>query len=359
MQNTVYNISFTDYNKDYSIMHLDGKKNFIIHKIKMDAINCIFEGNDEELKKKLYNKLLSFKNKDEKIASIQDFQYKKTALNSEVMDKISSVFTFMYKKKIMILTILAVLFINIYFYFINKPKFLNHIQLDMSWFIIAFVFFFHEIGHSAACKFCGGKACEIGFGITMLMPALYANVSSSWYFNKSKRMLVNFGGIYFQNIFACFFLILSLLIHNSNIYYISETIFLSTLYQLFPYYKSDGYWILTDLVEEPRLYRKSQNIFFKLLKNLNLKMNKKTMLFFIYYLCLEIVIIWFILFTFIRYRDIVISLPYYLYNIISGFFNAEMDNITFNFGYIVVLLALIFTYRVIHTNMKLLFSYDD
>lgn len=359
MPNTVYKISFTDYNKDYAVMHLDGKRNFIIHKKKRDSLTKVFEGDDEEMKEELYQKLLVFKNKDEKVASIQDFQYKKKVLSSEAMDKISSVFSFMYHKKVMVITILSIFCIDVYFYFINKPIFLNNIQLDMSWFIIAFVFFFHEIGHSTACKYCGGKASEIGFGITMLMPALYADVSTSWYFDKKGRMLVNFGGIYFQNIFAFFFLILSLLIDNSNMYYVSKTIFFSTIYQLFPYYKSDGYWVLTDMVEEPRLYRKSQNIFYGFLKNQKLKMEKRTVWLFVYYLCLEVVVVWFILITFIRYWDKVVSLPSYLYSIIKGIISADMGGVSFDFGYIVILLALFFTCRVIHTNLKLFFCSDD
>lgn len=359
MQNTAYNITFTKYNEDSSIMHINGIKNFIIGNKKKDIITNVFNGDDDELKAGLYNKLLNFKNKDEKIASIQDFQYKKAVVSSSMMDKISSVLSFMYDRNVMILTIALILCIDIYFLFINKPVFLNHVKLDLSWFIIAFVFIFHEVGHSTACKTSGGKASEIGFGITMLMPALYADVSSSWYLGKKQRMIVNFGGIYFQNIFACFFLLLSLFMDNSNMYYVSETIFLSTIYQLFPYYKSDGYWILTDLIEEPRLYRKSQYIFFNFLKHLKIKIDKRTILLFIYYLSLEIVVMWFILVTFIRYGHYVKTLPAYLYSILKGIINVDISNVTFSFSYIIVILALYFTGRVILTNAKLFFHSDD
>ena len=64
MLNTVYNISFTNYNKNYEVMHLDGKRNFIIHKKKRDFLTKVFEGDDEEMKEELYQKLLAFKNKD-------------------------------------------------------------------------------------------------------------------------------------------------------------------------------------------------------------------------------------------------------------------------------------------------------
>lgn len=359
MQNIAYNISFTKYNDSSVIMHVNQAKDFIIGNSKKDIIIEFFNGNDEKLKKALYEKFLNFKNNDEKIASIQDFQYKKTILSSRQMDNISSIFSFLFKKNVLLFTIISTFCIDMYFYFIAPPHFVSSVDIDLSWFIIAFVFIFHEIGHSTACKVLGGKGCEIGFGITMLMPALYADVSPSWYLDKKKRMVVNFGGIYFQNLFACFFLILSLFIGNVNMFYISKTISLSTVYQLFPYYKSDGYWILTDLVEEPRLYRKAQHVFFTFLRHFGIKLDKRTIFLFTYYTFLEVVIIWFIYMTFFRYGDYVKSLPSYLWSIVKGICNADMSDIHFSFGYIVVILALYFTGKVLFTNLKLYFHSDD
>lgn len=359
MQNTAYNIKFTKYSETLSIMHIDCRKKFVVDNMKRESIIKIFNGDDEGLKEDLYKRFLNFKSRDIKAMSFQDFQYKKVLISSNMMDKVSSFMSFMLNRITMIILISSVIVVNLYLYFINKPVFSEMSSIDLSWIIIVFVFLFHEIGHSTACKAFGGMASEIGFGITMMVPVMFADVSSSWYFAKKQRMIINFAGIYFQNVFSSFFLVLSIILNNSNMYYASEAIFISTLYQFFPFYKSDGYWILTDILEEPRLYRKSQKLFFTFLRHLKIEFNKKNMILIIYYFIIESVVLWFITGIFIYYKEYIISLPAHLYCVMLGIAHLDMNYVTFDPKYLMVILVLFFSSKVIITDVKLFLHSND
>ena len=353
MKNIAYNISFTKYSDNLSIMHIGDAKNFIVSNKKKSFIMNIFNSDDEELKDGLYERLLNFKNTDEKVVSFQDFQYKKVLISSRLMEKVSTFMSFMFNKVVLTIAVAIIISMNVYLYFINQPAFSNKTMIDLSWGIIIFVFIFHEIGHSTACRACGGKASKIGFGVTMMVPAMFADVSYSWHLEKNQRMMVNFAGIYFQNIFASFFLILSIIIDNSSMYYASKAIFISTLYQFFPFYKSDGYWILTDVIEEPRLYRKSQKIFFTVLRHFKMKLDSNTIICFIYYFVIESVILWFIVGMFIHKKEYISTLPAYLLSVLSGVVHWDMSNVKFDFNYIIVALALYFSGKVILSDIRL------
>jgi putative peptide zinc metalloprotease protein len=111
----------------------------------------------------------------------------------------------------------------------------------------------HELGHAAAVHRFGGTPGTIGFGLYLLMPTFYADVSQIWRFSRRRRMLVDLGGVYFQQICFAAFAILGLTTHRSELLAACQVIDFMVLVTLNPIFRFDGYWFLVDYLAIPRL----------------------------------------------------------------------------------------------------------
>lgn len=353
MTNTSEIIIFTKYNDEKSVLHIDGQKHYIISNDKRNAIESIINNKDYDLIDSIIKKIKEKKNKQKEYSTIADFQFKKVLLSSKNMEKAATLFSFMFNKHIMFVAIPLIISILAYFYFINTPtNFSNNIPFDFSWVLVCFVFFFHEIGHASACSKFNVKASEIGFGFISFLPVMYANVSGAWYLDRRERMIVNFGGVYFQNIFSFFILLSSLLVQNEGLYFVSKAIFISTIYQFFPFYKSDGYWILSDLIREPNLYKKSRKLFYNKLRNFKKQHNKKENSIILYFILIDGLITLFVIRMGIRLSDYIIELPCFIYNSLLKIVNLQMDKLSFDANYLWAGLYLFFTLKLIINNTR-------
>jgi putative peptide zinc metalloprotease protein len=61
---------------------------------------------------------------------------------------------------------------------------------------------FHEFGHASACRFGGGRPGHIGFGLYLIWPSLYTDVTDAYRLNRTARLRTDLGGVYFNAIFA-------------------------------------------------------------------------------------------------------------------------------------------------------------
>lgn len=176
----------------------------------------------------------------------------------------------------------------------------------------------HEIGHSAATYKFGGKHGGIGIGFYLFTPVLYSDVSDAWKFNTQKRIIVNLAGIYFELIFSSIVILAATLTEINSLLIIPTIIFLKTLFNLNPFFRTDGYWILSDLIRVPGLRLESNLIlksFFIQPKSLNY--NKKNILLIIYALISNSLIFVFLTTLFIINPNSLITFPSDLYNQIT------------------------------------------
>jgi len=113
----------------------------------------------------------------------------------------------------------------------------------------------HEFGHSAAVSRYGGKPGKIGFGLFVLLPSFYADVSEIWRFSRKHRMVVDLGGVYFQQVCFAAFMLAGVLISRPEFFVACRLIDLMVLLTLNPVVQFDGYWLLSDWLALPNLYR--------------------------------------------------------------------------------------------------------
>lgn len=104
----------------------------------------------------------------------------------------------------------------------------------------------HEFGHAAACARFGAAPEEIGAGVYLMYPAFYSNVSDAWRLSRWQRVAVDVGGLYFQSLAAVGVVLLYELTGWSPLRASLLLIWGTMIFALNPFFKFDGYWIVSD-----------------------------------------------------------------------------------------------------------------
>jgi putative peptide zinc metalloprotease protein len=118
----------------------------------------------------------------------------------------------------------------------------------------------HELGHATACRLYGVRNGHIGFGFYLFFPVFYTDVSEAWHLPRLQRAVVDVAGIYFQLIFSTGLYILYLI--TGNLVFLLAFIGIAAilLFTLIPFFKFDGYWLVSDLIGVPNLRQRSQSL---------------------------------------------------------------------------------------------------
>lgn len=124
-------------------------------------------------------------------------------------------------------------------------------------FIMGVGLFAHEFGHIAACDNFGANHGNIGFGFYLFTPVMYADVTDIWRLPVRQRLIVNLAGIYMGNFIAFVFFIVYIIMDDYMFLYLFYLQFFESLYNLNPFIKYDGYWILSDLINVPNLHKEA------------------------------------------------------------------------------------------------------
>lgn len=188
---------------------------------------------------------------------------------------------------------------------------------------------FHEFGHASATKRFNLEPGEIGFGFFFIFPVFFSNVSSVWKLNKIKRIIVNLSGIYYQLIFA----IIVYVFNDNNIFLNSfiKANFAIIAFSLLPFFKNDGYWVISDYFGIKNLYAQSYTYLFRLMKK-----QQPFKLFIFLYSIVHLGIVCYLLFNFTRFFG---------NNIIKLYAGIP----AYNFEYILIILKFLFNFIILYS----------
>jgi putative peptide zinc metalloprotease protein len=195
----------------------------------------------------------------------EGYLIKYTILSHKVTERIARIFKFLMYRP------LAITMFTISFLFFLILLVMNYTQLSVdtkevpNWylpfFIVLISVLFHEIGHAAACLKFGIPVGEIGFGIYVVIPVFYTDVTASWRLSREKRIVINFAGIYFQSIVAFIYYMLYIGTNLSFFLIGSFLTYISMFINLNPFLKMDGYWILGDYLNIQNLQSGGNRLF--------------------------------------------------------------------------------------------------
>ncbi len=332
-------------NVNESIIHLlnlvDGKSSIeMIHRaytnqfkkeISLDDIHEIF-----------YTKLGKYhiiKNNNHEYKAIEKPDYLKLSfiiLKKEWIESITSSISTLFSKKIFY-PVLITSFILICLIGYSNYNEIEHIFDKLNHFHLTFIFiisittvFFHELGHAAACKYFGANHGGIGFGFYLLSPVMYADVSDIWKLKRKERIIVNLAGLYIQILIALFFGVIFLI--TNQLFFLTIMYMLgliSVFVNINPFFRTDGYWVLSDLSGVSNL-RKTSNeklsdLFFFFTKKKKVDLNRTNILLAFYALISTSFIFIFIFTILLNDTLSIFSFPFDVYSFISNTINGQQN----------------------------------
>ncbi|HEX2054310.1 MAG TPA: hypothetical protein VHJ78_11375 [Actinomycetota bacterium] len=112
----------------------------------------------------------------------------------------------------------------------------------------------HEFGHATACKYSGATPGKIGFGIYIIWPAFFTDVTEVYSLGKAGKVRTDLGGVYFNAIFS---------LAIGGVYFLTgfEPILtlillqhLLIVYNFIPFLRLDGYFVMADSTGVPDLF---------------------------------------------------------------------------------------------------------
>jgi putative peptide zinc metalloprotease protein len=181
---------------------------------------------------------------------------RKRVLGPSAIERVAKVFQYLFTPPIAIAALVAALAAHVWVYSHGLTgAFLDALYRPSSLLVILCVVLLaavvHEFGHASALRYGGGRARGMGFGLYMIFPAFYTDVTESYRLNRWARVRTGLGGPYFHLLFAAAligvalatgfeFLLIAVLLINVEI-----------ARQFIPFVRLDGYWVLADLTGVP------------------------------------------------------------------------------------------------------------
>ncbi|TDC82672.1 hypothetical protein [Actinomadura sp. 7K507] len=114
---------------------------------------------------------------------------------------------------------------------------------------------FHEVGHAAACRYGGVRPGVMGCGIYLVWPAFYTDITESYRLGRGGRLRTDLAGVYFNAIFVVGLALLYLQTGFEPLLVTVLYVNLQMIQQLLPTLRFDGYYIMSDLIGIPDLFK--------------------------------------------------------------------------------------------------------
>lgn len=119
-------------------------------------------------------------------------------------------------------------------------------SLTLGYGLLLISLLFHELGHASACSYFGARPRAIGFGIYLVYPVFYSDVSAAWELRPRSRVIVDVAGLYFQGIVGALYVLLYVWTDWEPLLVAILMIAGSSVFSLNPIFKFDGYWMIAD-----------------------------------------------------------------------------------------------------------------
>ena len=122
--------------------------------------------------------------------------------------------------------------------------------------LVVFSAGFHELGHAAGCAYGGAQPGEMGAGVYVAWPAFYTDVTDAYRLNRVGRLRTDLGGVYFNAL-----VVLALAGAYAGTGYeplllVCFVLQVQIVQQMLPLLRLDGYYVLSDAVGVPDLFRR-------------------------------------------------------------------------------------------------------
>jgi putative peptide zinc metalloprotease protein len=181
---------------------------------------------------------------------------RKRVLGSSAIEPVAKVLQYLFAPPIAIAALLAALAAHVWVYSHGLTgAFLDALYRPSSLLVILGVVLLaavvHEFGHASALRYGGGRARGMGFGLYMIFPAFYTDVTESYRLKRWARVRTGLGGPYFHLLFAGALIGVALATGYEFLLIAVLLINVEIARQFIPFVRLDGYWVLADLTGVP------------------------------------------------------------------------------------------------------------
>ena len=142
----------------------------------------------------------------------------------------------------------------------NKFEILGSTLLGLFFYeeiILLPVYLIHELAHAAVCDYYGGKPRELGTGFYYFAPFFYCDTSDGWRLGRRARIMISLAGPLSTVIVGSLFVFAGYFVNpgfGRNVLEVAAFFcFYGTLANISPFIETDGYYILSDLLNIPNL----------------------------------------------------------------------------------------------------------
>lgn len=115
----------------------------------------------------------------------------------------------------------------------------------------------HELGHALSCFRFGVKARAMGFGLYLFRPVFYTDMSETWLLGRRQRIVTDLAGCYFAWLYAIALSLVALFVQAPVLLWTVVALYFSSLINLNPFLRFDGYWVLTDATGVVNVHRRA------------------------------------------------------------------------------------------------------
>jgi putative peptide zinc metalloprotease protein len=256
-------------------------------------------------------------------------------------------FQFLYEPKLFWTFFALLIVINIFFIRTQKIdlKFINYTIVT---FLIYSSILIHELGHIGACARSKLKHGGIGIGIYFIFPVMYADITNIWLTNRQNRVITNLAGIFNELLYAFLLFFLAWFTKNSSLMLAGVIISTLTVFELNPFGRLDGYWVLSDLSNTPNLLGKSQELALQFIKK-GFKFESysfKEFLFIIYGFLNFSLLLFFMGYVLITQRQGILAFPVNVFKILANMIQGNFDFEIIDKSFVMILTFYAFSFSL-------------
>lgn len=142
--------------------------------------------------------------------------------------------------------------------------------------------FIHEIAHGLCCRYYNIKVDAVGIKLIFFIPVFFCRFQEAWLKPKKVRLFIRISGIYSELfIYSILYLTNISLFHSDIISLLLFILLIKIIVNLIPFIPSDGYHILSEILDIPNLNYLTKNYLLSFFKNdcNDLNSKKKAVLF--------------------------------------------------------------------------------
>lgn len=213
-------------------------------------------------------------------------------VNSWRLNKLFSLLKVAFEKYMLIVGMLGILICTVISLFMvlnmEKEVPLNSVLIMIIGYVSLII---HEFGHASAAYKYKINVGKIGIGMYFLYPVMYIDMTSAWRLPSKQRVMIDFGGMYFQALTTIPLTIIGFISRNPLFFVCSVYILAMSIYNLMPFLKLDGYWLFCDYFELNNLSHNAFKIVKNQIVNKEKKLTKKKKMYYMFSLVYSISII--------------------------------------------------------------------